>query len=525
MGLGSRRGPFPGDRKKIMQTARHIRMALVMVLCTQALYIAAAEQILLPHSKQAPGDWRYTFESPRADWFKPGYNDADWSRGPGGFGTEETPNTLIGTKWNTKEIWLRRTFELDRLPQDELYLQLHHDEDTTAYINGIKAAEVTWYNTDYELAPVAAAAAGALRVGENVIAMHCRQTTGGQYIDAGLIAIKDHRWSQERAWEWYNNQPWPCGFNYVPANAISYTEMWMPYCFDPEVIDKELALAQGIGFNCLRVVLPFVVWEHEPSAFKERLDLFLGICQKHGIRVKVTLFDDCAFGSDPKLNNPWYGEQPDVLEGWYANGWTPSPGHDMVRDPSSWPRLEKYVRDVIGAFKADPRVWVWDLYNEPTNGGLGDVSLPLVRAVFGWAREVDPSQPLTVAQWNDNARLNDVIFRNSDIITFHDYGSAEDLARHIASLRRHQRPIINNEWLNRGRGSRVETCLPVFAKENVGCMHWGLVNGKTQTDLHWGWRPGMGEPEIWQHDLYHGDHRPYDQAELDLFQKTISGRE
>jgi len=329
------------------------------------------------------------------------------------------------------------------------------------------------------------------------------------------------QWSIEKAWKWFDNQRWPCGFNYIPANAISYTEMWMPYACDTELIDKELALGEEVGFNCLRVVLPFVVWEHDSEAFKKRLESFLSICDKRGIKVMFTLFDDCAFGSDENLKNPTYGRQPEVLEGWYANGWTPSPGHDMVRDPKTWPRLEKYVKDVISTFKDDWRVWVWDLYNEPTNGGLGNTSVPLIEEVFRWARDVKPSQPLTVAQWNGNEVLNRVIFANSDIITFHNYGAADHLAKHIASLAKHGRPIINTEWLNRGRGSLVETCLPVFAKENVGCMHWGLVNGKTQTHLNWGHRPGAPDPKVWQHDLYRRDHRPYNTTELELFGKTI----
>jgi hypothetical protein len=76
------------------------------------------------------------------------------------------------------------------------------------------------------------------------------------------------RWSAERANQWYAAQDWPCGFNCIPANAISYTEMWMPYCFEAESIDNELVLAEEVGFNCLRVVLPFVVGEHDPEAFK-----------------------------------------------------------------------------------------------------------------------------------------------------------------------------------------------------------------------------------------------------------------
>jgi hypothetical protein len=329
------------------------------------------------------------------------------------------------------------------------------------------------------------------------------------------------RWTKEKANEWYAKQPWPCGFNYIPANSISYTEMWMPYCFDADFIDKELALAHEIGFNCVRVVLPFVVWEHDPNEFKQKLNLFVDICDKYKIKVMFALFDDCAFGSDEKLKDPWYGKQPEVLKGWYANGWTPSPGHSMVRDPQTWPRLEKYVKDIISAFKDDRRVWVWDLYNEPTNGDLGDTSLPLVTSVFAWARAIAPSQPLTVGQWNGNKKLNALILENSDIITFHNYSGANELLVQIKSLKLQGRPVINTEWLNRGAGSIVEECLPVFSKENVGCMHWGLVNGKTQTNLGWDWRPGKPEPKAWQHDLFHGDHTPYKEKELILFRKYI----
>jgi hypothetical protein len=297
--------------------------------------------------------------------------------------------------------------------------------------------------------------------------------------------------------------------------------MWMPYCFNTTFIDKELELAENIGFNCLRVVLPFVVWEHDPQAFKQRLSAFLEICDHRRIKVMFALFDDCAWGNDEKLKDPWYGKQPDVLKGWYANGWTPSPGHSMVRDQKTWPRLERYVKDVIVSFRDDRRVWIWDLYNEPTNGGLGDVTLPLVRKVFVWAREARPSQPLTVGQFEGNNQLNEIIFDNSDIITFHDYDDPASLAKHINVLKQHGRPVINTEWLNRGRGSIVTACLPIFQKENVGCMHWGLVNGKTQTNLAWGWRPGQGEPKVWQHDLFNNNHVPYDKDELPLFRQYI----
>jgi hypothetical protein len=323
------------------------------------------------------------------------------------------------------------------------------------------------------------------------------------------------RWSADKAWQWYNQQPWPCGFNYVPANAVSYTEMWMDYNFNPELIDKELAVAEGVGFNCLRVILPFVVWEKEPEAFKKRLSAFLDICHKRRIKVMLGLFDDCAFGP---IKDPVFGKQPDMVLGWYSNAWTPSPGHSMVRDASTWPRLEKYVTDLLTTFGKDQRVWVWDLYNEPGNGGLG-VTVPLVAKVFEWARQVNPVQPLTVGLWCSTGYA--VAEMNSDIITFHNYKVPDQLRRDIMGKKNSKRPMICTEWMHRKDGSTVEGCLPVLRENKVGSMNWGLVNGKTQTHLNWGHRPGQPDPKVWQHDLFRPDYTPYDPKEIELFKAAI----
>ncbi len=330
----------------------------------------------------------------------------------------------------------------------------------------------------------------------------------------------EQRWTEERAQAWYQAQTWICGLNYIPANAISYTEMWMPYNFDIEKIDRELALAEEIGFNALRVVLPFVVWEADPAAFRDRFESFVDTAAKRGMKTVVCFFDDCAFGSDEALKNPVYGQQPDVLEGWYASGWTPSPGHALVRDASAHPRLERYVKDIMKAHRDDDRILFWDLYNEPTNSEMYPASMPLLRKVFAWARDVDPAQPVTTGLWNTSHEdLNDWLKQASDIITFHNYMPPDHLRKQIRDLKALGRPVINTEWLNRGAGSSVEGCLPVFKEENVGCFHWGLVNGRTQTDLNWGHRPGDPAPKQWQHDLFHGDHTPYAEDELELFRK------
>ena len=320
------------------------------------------------------------------------------------------------------------------------------------------------------------------------------------------------RWPSAKANDWYQSRPWVCGFNYVPANAISYTEMFMPDNFDPKRIEREMVEAQKIGLNSARVVLPFVVWEHDPGAFKKRLATLFEIGNRHGITFMPAMFDDCVFGP---ITDPVYGPQPEVVPGWYANGWTPSPGQAIARDKAGWPRLEKYIKDIVGSFKNDKRVLMWDLYNE-----AAPPSLELVGKAFDWAREVSPSQPLTVNTFG-SPEIRQLTLQRSDIITFHNYGNSQNLEGEIRDLKRSGRPIICTEWLNRNAGSTVSSSLPLFVAENVGCYNWGLVNGRTQTDLNWGHRPGQPLPAQWQHDLFRGDYSPYNSDETQMFSRFI----
>ena len=125
-------------------------------------------------------------QPPEGDWFALDYSDAEWERGRGGLGTPETPNTSIGTRWDSRDIWVRRTFQLASPLPDRVGLRIYHDEDAQVYLNGKLVAELGGYTTDYDLLEVASS---TLREGDNVIAIHCHQTTGGQFIDCGLDAI------------------------------------------------------------------------------------------------------------------------------------------------------------------------------------------------------------------------------------------------------------------------------------------------------------------------------------------------
>lgn len=336
------------------------------------------------------------------------------------------------------------------------------------------------------------------------------------------------QWSIDQANAWYAKQPWLVGCNFYPSNAINQLEMWQANTFDPATIDKELGWAAGIGMNTVRTYLHDLAWLVDPDGFKRRVDQFLDIAKKHGIRPMLCIFDDC-WNPDPQL-----GVQPAPTPGVHNSGWVRSPGRPVHDDAAHWDYLERYIRDVIGSFSDDERILMWDLYNEPGNNGYNETSLPLLKAVFGWAQQVRPSQPLTSGQWYANKEISEYQLTHSDVNTFHDYDSAPELRQHIAWLRKYERPLICTEWLRRTPGfaadgtqrhtvnSTVADCLPVFKEEKIGCVIWGLVAGKSNTIYPWG-KPGTPpEPPVWFHDLFRVDGSPYDAKEIALFQQLTS---
>jgi len=145
---------------------------------------------VVPSAQTQRTNWRYTFEQPGADWFKPAFEAAGWKEGPGGFGTRGTPGSVVRTEWNTGDIWLRRGFGLQNGNQDDLRLVMHHDEDAEVYLNGVLAARASGYTSDYERYDLTAEAKASLKPEGNIMAVHCHQTGGGQYIDAGLVKLE-----------------------------------------------------------------------------------------------------------------------------------------------------------------------------------------------------------------------------------------------------------------------------------------------------------------------------------------------
>ncbi|HKX28408.1 MAG TPA: cellulase family glycosylhydrolase [Blastocatellia bacterium] len=346
------------------------------------------------------------------------------------------------------------------------------------------------------------------------------------------------RWPEQRADDWYAKLPWLVGSNYIPANAINELEMWQAETFDPRTIDQELGWAEGLGMNTMRVFLHDLAWSQDAAGYRKRIDQFLKIAAKHRIKPMLVLFDSCW---DPF---PQSGKQREPKPGVHNSGWLQSPGAKALQDPAEYPRLEAYVKGVVGAFGKDPRVLCWDVWNEPdnmNNSSYGpqepknkvDLAVALLPQVFKWAREAGAQQPLTSGVWKGDwssdeklSAMEKIQLENSDVISFHNYDGAAEFEKRIKWLQRFNRPILCTEYMARGNKSTFQGSLPVAKRYKVAAINWGLVAGKTQTFLPWdSWqRPYVDrEPSIWFHEVFKSDGSPYHAEETELI-RWVTGK-
>jgi hypothetical protein len=348
-------------------------------------------------------------------------------------------------------------------------------------------------------------------------------------------AAATQKWTPQKANQWYRMQGFLVGSNYNPATAINELEMWQAETFDPGRIDLELGWAAEIGMNTMRVFLHDLAYEQDPQGFNRRLDQFLTICARHNIRPMLVLFDSCW---DP---SPVIGKQRPPRPGVHNSGWMQSPGAAALQDPAQYPRLESYVRGVVGRFAKDRRVLAWDIWNEPDNLNNSSYSslepknkvelvLALLPQAFSWARETGPTQPLTSGLWKggDWSKARELTAMEvtqlylSDVISFHSYDAPERFEARIKQLQGYQRPILCTEYMARGNGSTFEGVLPVAKRYNIAAINWGLVQGKSQTHLPWdSWKnPYIDrEPAVWFHEVFRTDGKPYRREETDLIKR------
>lgn len=134
-------------------------------------------------------EWRITERAPAADWMRPEFDASSWTLARAGFGSTGTPGARIGTEWKSSSIWLRREFSLEAALTGDVRLALHHDEDVDVWIDGVLAARCDGYTTSYGHVAISPEARTKLTPGKHVLAVSCRNTGGGQFIDVGLDEV------------------------------------------------------------------------------------------------------------------------------------------------------------------------------------------------------------------------------------------------------------------------------------------------------------------------------------------------
>jgi cellulase (glycosyl hydrolase family 5) len=359
-----------------------------------------------------------------------------------------------------------------------------------------------------------------------------------------LPLAEAQRWRAADARDWYSEQGWLVGSNYIPATAINQLEMWQPDTFDPQRIDLELGWAEGISMNTMRVFLHDLLWQQDPAGFRQRIDAFLKIAAKHKIRPIFVLFDSCW---DPA---PRLGKQRPPTPGVHNSGWVQSPGAKALEDQSQYGRLEAYVKGVVGAFANDKRILAWDIWNEPDNLNSGSYEklepankvalvLALLPQAFEWARSAHPKQPLTSGVWKGDWSASEKLSAPeklsamekaqldlSDVVSFHNYSAPEDFEQRVGWMEAYNRPIFCTEYMARGNKSTFQGILPIAKEHKVAAINWGLVAGKTQTYLPWdSWANPYTDhqPAVWHHDIFRTDGSPYREEEVG-FIRTVIGR-
>ena len=363
--------------------------------------------------------------------------------------------------------------------------------------------------------------------------------------------VADYRWTEERAWQWHNDNGWMVGTNFNPSTSINQLEFWQEDTYDPETIERELEWSAELGMNMHRVYLHNLLWDQDSIGFLERVDNYLNISESKNIKTLFVLLDD-VWHPVPKL-----GKQPEPIPFVHNSGWVQAPGSEILGDSSRHDELKNYVKGVISHFADDKRVVGWDLYNEPDNVASSDpenlvnninfrglnrgpevkekhiYSLSLLKKIFMWAREVNPSQPLTVGLWKDSEKWNDIdslsaidrfAISNSDVISFHAYGDLEETMKKIEDLEQFNRPLLCTEYLARGEQNTFQIMLPLFKEKEIAAVNWGFVAGKTNTAFPWSsWQVEFDSlPKIWHHDIYLPDKTPYDEKEIAFLKNILS---
>lgn len=264
---------------------------------------------------------------------------------------------------------------------------------------------------------------------------------------------------------------WVRGANYVPSYARNDVQTWMD--FDADVIDRDLGYAAKLKLNMVRVFLQPAVYEKDPRLFLQRFETLAGLCARHKLLLMPVLFDSC------------FGAYPD-LEGYRDKDWMAAPGQNRL-GPEHRAAMAKYVKDVVGKYRTDPRIAMWDVMNEPTCTSFkAPEDVRLIYDFLGWAvaevRARRPRQPLTIGHMHLEEATPELM-RAVDVISFHNYNPGPVLTKVIRQGqelgRQYGKPVMINEVAGRPH-QPFEMVMDVVRREKIGWMFWELMQAKTQ---------------------------------------------
>ena len=306
------------------------------------------------------------------------------------------------------------------------------------------------------------------------------------------------------------------GANYTPAYAVNAVQMW--HEFRPEVIDRELAAAKRhFGLTSLRVYLHNIVFDAEKEPFLQRIEEFLKLCDRHGIKPSFTFFDDCWNHTGVTLDS-----QPPV-PGRHNGRWAACP-QDAERTDEHLPRLKAYVQDVIRPHRDDPRVLWWEVFNEPNM--KSPFSVTLRKLGYQWAKEAKPTQPVLCC-WDDSPE--------TDIVDAHNYSADFRGWDRQADLNPAKGAVFTEagaRWYAGKPTSNGEPCEVIHwlrqrkeADKYVPGVYlcWELMVGNSHCRWHWGTMDGAPEPPIPWCGLLWPDGTPVSFAESEAIRSYTTG--
>ena len=348
------------------------------------------------------------------------------------------------------------------------------------------------------------------------------------------------RWTKEEANEWYSKLGWLRGCNFIGSDCANRLDMWQSYKSEEKLAtaERELALAQKIGFNFVRLWANFDVYYAEPDSYFKIFEKYIALCDKYGQKVMVVLSHEEDRPRGESFVPKEMGEQKYAL-GEHQGRFPLTPEQKALTPYHylEYPELKEIfltmVRETVRRYARDERIIVWNVINEP-GMFLGDRVRNILPLLFDTVRAEDPMQPLCADIWHkpkDGKLANEVdelSYELSDIISLHSYSPYETLVTEIAYHRRKSgRPIFLTEWLLRITGSNVAEIYPLLWLENIANACWGFVVGKTQTNEPWDimWkaldegRADNYDFSKWMHDLFRPNLRPYDPKEIALIEK------